>query len=110
MPPGPARRGGVILHFRRPESGRVCAPVEFRHIHYLIRLRAVYREVADAGHHVVRLLDAVIDVIDQVAVIITAKCTDTVNNAAGRFHYIIKLDYGTRRKPKFRKISIRIVA
>lgn len=100
--------GGAFLCFRRSQL-RVCAPVEFRHINNLIRLR-VSLKVSHTGHHVVRILDAVIDAIHQVAVIIPAKCTDTVNKAAGRFHHIIKLDYGPRRKPKLRKISIRIVA
>lgn len=96
---------GAFLCFRRSQL-RVCAPVEFRHINNLIRLR-VSRKVSIPGHHVVGLSYAVIDVIHQVVVIIPAKCTDTVNKAAGRFHHIIKLDYGTRRKPKLRKISIR---
>lgn len=86
--------GGVFLCFRRSQL-RVCAPVEFRHINNLIRLR-VSRKVSHTSHHVVRILDAVIDVIHQVAVIIPAKCTDTVNKTAGRFHHIIKLDYGTQ--------------
>lgn len=100
--------GGASLCFRRSQL-RVCAPVEFHHINNLIRL-LVSRKVSHTGHHVVRILDAVIDVIHQVAVIIPAKCADTVNKAAGRFHHVIKLDYGTRRKPKLRKTSIRIVA
>lgn len=99
--------GEDFLRFRRSQL-RVCATVEFRHVNKLIRLR-VSCKVALTGHHVVCLFDAVIDVINHVAVIVPAKCTDTVNNAAGRFHYIIKLDYGTRRKPKFRKVSVRIV-
>lgn len=59
--------GGAFLCFRRSQL-RVCAPVEFRHINNLIRLR-VSRKVSHTGHHVVGLSDAVIDVIHQVVVI-----------------------------------------
>lgn len=98
------------LRASRPSSTILgYAPVELRHVDELVRLR-VSRKVSYTGHHVVRLLDAVIDVANHEAVIIVVKRADTVNNASGRFHHIIKLDYGTRRKPKFRKISIRTVA
>lgn len=100
--------GRAFPRFRRSQL-RVCATVKFRHINNLIRLR-VSRKVSHTGQHVVCLFDAVIDVINHVAVIIPAKCTDTVNKEAGRFYHIIKLDYGTLRKPKFRKVGVRIVA
>ena len=100
--------GGAFLCFRRSRL-RVCAPVEFRRIDSLIRL-PVSREVSHTGRHVVRMLDAVIDVIRQVAVVIPAKCADAVDKAAGRFRHVIKLGYGTRRKPRLRRIGIRMVA
>lgn len=56
--------GRAFLRFRRSQL-RVYAPVEFRHIHYLIRLR-VSRKVSHTGHHVVGVVDAVIDVIHNV--------------------------------------------
>lgn len=51
-----------MLRPRRSEVGRVGAPVELGHVDKLVRLR-FSGEVAFAGHHVVGVLDAVVDVI-----------------------------------------------
>ena len=51
-----------MLLSRRSEVGRVGAPIEIGHVDKLVRLR-MSGEVAFAGHHVVGVLDAVVDVI-----------------------------------------------
>lgn len=86
----------MILHFRRSESGRVCAPVEFRHIHYLIRLRAVSREVSNAFDHVVRLLDAVVNVPHRVGVAVRVK---TVDQMAGLVQQVVEVEVFAGREP-----------
>lgn len=55
-----------MLRSRRSEVGRVGAPVELGHVDKLVRLR-LSAEVAFAGHHIVGVLDAVVDVIHNVS-------------------------------------------